>query len=55
MLVNTLCELQSGIVAHFSLEVAAINNRQRKMGYNAALEFTEGINQHFTQTQEGSK
>ena len=29
------------------LEVAAINNRQRKMGYNAALEFTENINQHF--------
>ena len=37
------------------LEVAAINNRQRKMGYNAALEFTEGINQHFTQAQEGLK
>lgn len=36
------------------LEVAAINNRQRKMGYNAALEFTEGINQHFTQAQEGN-
>lgn len=31
------------------LEVAAINNRQRKMGYNAALEFTEQINQHFSQ------
>lgn len=31
------------------LEVAAINNRQRKMGYNAALEFTEQINQHFNQ------
>lgn len=29
------------------LEVAAINNRQRKMGYNAALEFTESINKHF--------
>ncbi len=29
------------------LEVAAMNNRQRKMGYNAALEFTEQINQHF--------
>ena len=37
------------------LEVAAINNRQRKMGYNAALEFTEGINKHFTQAQEGLK
>lgn len=29
------------------LEVAAMNNRQRKMGYNAALEFTQQINQHF--------
>lgn len=29
------------------LEVAAMNNRQKKMGYNAALEFTEQINQHF--------
>jgi len=29
------------------IEVAAMNNRQRKMGYNPALEFTEQINQHF--------
>lgn len=29
------------------LEVAAMNNRQRKMGYNAAMEFTEQINRHF--------
>ena len=29
------------------LEVAAMNNRQRKMGYNAALEFTEQMNTHF--------
>ena len=29
------------------LEVAAMNNRQRKMGYNSALEFTEQINHHF--------
>ena len=29
------------------LEVAAMNNRQRKMGYNPALEFTEQINKHF--------
>lgn len=29
------------------LEVAAMNNRQRKMGYNAALEFTEQMNNHF--------
>lgn len=29
------------------LEVAAMNNRQKKMGYNAAEEFTEKINRHF--------
>ena len=29
------------------LEVAAMNNRQKKMGYNAAVEFTEQINRHF--------
>ena len=29
------------------LEVAAMNNRQRKMGYNPAQEFTEQIDQHF--------
>ncbi len=34
------------------LEVAAINNRQRKMGYNSALEFTEKMNQHFQQEME---
>ena len=32
------------------LEVAAMNNRQKKMGYNAALEFTEQINKHFDAT-----
>lgn len=31
------------------LEVAAMNNRQRKLGYNPALEFTEQINRHFEQ------
>lgn len=31
------------------MEVAAINNRQRKMGYNSAVEFTERINRHFEQ------
>lgn len=31
------------------LEVAAMNNRQRKMGYNAAAEFTERINKHFNE------
>ncbi|MCL2082695.1 MAG: HPr(Ser) kinase/phosphatase [Oscillospiraceae bacterium] len=29
------------------IEVAAMNNRHKKMGYNAALEFTEGINKYF--------
>ena len=32
------------------LEVAAMNNRQRRMGYNAALEFTEQINRHFNES-----
>ena len=32
------------------LEVAAMNNRQKKMGYNSALEFTEQINKHFNET-----
>lgn len=31
------------------LEVAAMNNRQRKLGYNAAQEFTDQINRHFAQ------
>ena len=31
------------------LEVAAMNNRHKKMGYNAARELTERINQHFEQ------
>ena len=31
------------------LEVAAMNNRQRKMGYNPALEFTQQIDSHFAQ------
>ena len=32
------------------LEVAAMNNRQRKMGYNPAKEFTDQMNQYFQQT-----
>ncbi len=32
------------------LEVAAMNNRQRRMGYNAAQEFTEQINKHLMQS-----
>ena len=35
------------------LEVAAMNNRQRKMGYNPAQEFTEQMDRHFTENQEG--
>ncbi len=31
------------------LEVAAMNNRQRKMGYNPAKEFTEQMSAHFEQ------
>ena len=34
------------------LEVAAMNNRQRKTGYNSALEFTERVNRHFEQAAE---
>ena len=29
------------------LEVAAMNNRQKKMGYNSALEFTERLEKHY--------
>ena len=34
------------------LEVAAMNNRQRKMGYNPAREFTEQMDKHFAQCRE---
>ena len=34
------------------LEVAAMNNRQRSMGYNAAKEFTEQIDRHFNEDLE---
>ena len=30
------------------IEVAAMNNRQKRMGYHAAREFTEHLNQYFT-------
>lgn len=36
------------------LEVAAMNNRQRKMGYNPALEFSEQMDRHFAEAQEGN-
>ena len=32
------------------LEVAAMNNRQRRTGYNAAVEFTEQISNHLMQS-----
>ena len=35
------------------LEVAAMNNRQRKMGYNSALEFTQQMDDHFAKQQGG--
>ena len=34
------------------LEVAAMNNRQRRMGYNAALEFTEQLNRQFEMNKD---
>ena len=34
------------------LEVAAMNNRQRKTGYNAAREFAEQMDRHFEMTQK---
>ena len=37
------------------LEVAAINNRQRKMGYNSALEFTEKMNANYQKEMEQSQ
>ncbi len=35
------------------LEIAAMNNRQKMMGYNAAAEFTEQINRHFDTVGNG--
>ena len=35
------------------LEVAAMNNRQKRMGYNAAVEFTDQINRHFEAAMNG--
>ena len=37
------------------LEVAAMNNRQRKFGYNPALEFTEQINRHFEENMGNTR
>lgn len=35
------------------VEVAAMNNRHKKMGYNAAQAFTQQINEHFDQALSG--
>jgi len=35
------------------LEVAAMNNRQRKMGYNPALEFTQQMDAHMAEAKSG--
>jgi len=35
-------------------EVAAMNNRQKRMGYNAAVEFTEQLSKFFQQSSEAS-
>ena len=32
------------------IEVAAMNNRQKKLGYNSAQELTERINRHFAES-----
>lgn len=36
------------------VEVAAMNNRHKKMGYNAAQVFTQQINEHFDQAMSGN-
>jgi len=35
------------------IEVAAMNNRQKKLGFNTAQEFTERINKHFADSMAG--
>ena len=37
------------------LEVAAMNNRQRKLGYNAAQEFSDQIDRHFENAGQKKK
>lgn len=39
--------IKSGRNLSVIIEVAALNNRHKKMGYNAAQEFTDRINEHF--------
>ena len=37
------------------IEVAAMNSRQKRMGYNAALEFNQQLDQHFLEASQGKK
>ena len=37
------------------LEVAAMNNRQRQLGYNSAQEFTDRMNKHFQETMGSAR
>ena len=37
------------------IEVAAMNSRQKRMGYNAALEFNQQLDQHFLEASQGQK
>jgi HPr kinase/phosphorylase len=34
------------------IEVAAMNNRQKKLGYDTAKEFTERISRHFEESMK---
>ncbi len=43
------CPVKPGRNLSIILEIAAMNNRQKKMGYNSAKEFTERINRHFVE------
>ncbi len=44
---SVVCPVKPGRNLSIILEIAAMNNRQKKMGYNSAKEFTERINRHF--------
>ena len=44
---SIVCPVKPGRNLSIILEIAAMNNRQKKMGYNSAKEFTERINRHF--------
>ena len=46
---SVTCPVKPGRNLAIILEIAAMNNRQKKMGYNSAQEFTERINRHFVE------